>query len=72
MYIKPLNIYCEVCEGNIKKSNMESMELFVVILWQKTLRRSNVVNVEDIRCWKYSVEKLLVMDALLIGKMGRE
>ena len=24
MYIKPLNIYCEVCEGNIKKSNMKT------------------------------------------------
>jgi len=36
------------------------------------LRRSNVVNVEGIRCWECLGEiMLLVMDALLIRKNGR-
>ena len=41
-------------------------------MWWKKLRRSNVVNVEGIRCWKCSVgQMLLVMYALLIGKNGQ-
>ena len=48
---------------------LESMELRVVILWWKRLRRNNVINVEGIMCWKCLGEiMLLVVDALLIGK----
>ena len=51
---------------------LQSMELFLVILWWKKLRKNSVVNVEGIRCWKCSVGKMLpVMYALLIGKNGQ-
>ena len=43
------------------------------VLWWKKLRRSNVLNVEGIRCWKCFGEIMLpVMDALLIGKNGQK
>ena len=56
--------------GNTWK--LQSMELLLVILWWKKLRKNSVVNVEGIRCWKCSVGKMLpVMYALLIGKNGQ-
>ena len=72
-YIEDINAYCDVCvcECSINKSAW-SMELRVMILWWKKLGRSNVVNVEGVRCWTCLGEiVLLVMDALLIGKNGR-
>ena len=36
------------------------MELLLVILWWKKLRKNSVVNVEGIRCWKCSAGKMLL------------
>ena len=79
VYIKDMNIYCEVCDCHIKKSN-----------WGKHLKTTKhgiacgeivVEEVEKKQCWKCRGHKglemfrggmLLVMDALLIGKNGQE
>ena len=72
-----MDIYCEVCERNIKKSNWETFEnqkaRTWVQMWLKKLRKNNVGNAGSIRDWKCLGKiMLLVMDALLIGKSGQE
>ena len=76
-----MSMYCEVCRRNIKKSVWGGVNICLKIrkrrkrsgelVVEEVEKKSNVVNVQGIRCWKRLGERmLLVMDALLIDKNG--